>query len=128
MPSYRRWLVVCGDATLQPFSLFLDQSGPVRLGLREIAFGILVEVVPHAFGVLKQQPAIDDLEGVHVNFHQLAFRDAVGAVAAEYGFISSFPLLVGGEWETLQQWQAAKSHRPGTGGASQPPVAFCFVA
>src|SRR6266566_4035545 len=33
------------------------------------------------------------------------------------------PPLVGGEWETLQQWQAAKSHRPGTGEASQPPVA-----
>src|SRR5439155_15907857 len=32
------------------------------------------------------------------------------------------PLSVGGEWETLQQWQAAKSHRPGTGGASQPPA------
>src|SRR6266581_7018073 len=33
------------------------------------------------------------------------------------------PLLVGGERETLQQWQAAKPHRPETGGASQPPVA-----
>src|SRR5436190_24381627 len=33
------------------------------------------------------------------------------------------PLLVGGERETLQQWQAAKPHRAETGRASQPPVA-----
>src|SRR5260370_37676374 len=69
------------------FPLFLDKSWLVRFGLREIAFGVLVEISPHAFAVLQQQPAIDDLEGVHVYLDQFSFRDTVGAVAAEYGFI-----------------------------------------
>ena len=52
---------------------------------------------------MKQQPAIDDLEGFHINFHQLPFRDAVGAVAAESGFIfgrvalEKFAVLLRGE-------------------------------
>ena len=69
------------------FSLFLDQSRPVRFGFREIAFCVLVEVTAHAFAVLEQQPALYDLEGVHVNFDQLALRDAIGAVAAERGLV-----------------------------------------
>lgn len=69
------------------FSPFVHQSRPVRFGLCKIAFAVLVEVVSHAFAVLKEQPAIHDLEGFHVDFHQFALRDSVGAVATEYGFI-----------------------------------------
>src|SRR5262249_21222436 len=47
----------------------------------------LVEIVSDAFAVLEEQAAIDDLKGVHVNFHEFVAGNAVGAVAAENGFV-----------------------------------------
>src|SRR6266705_505277 len=35
------------------FALFLNQSRPIGFGLCDVAFGVLVKVIPHAFAVLK---------------------------------------------------------------------------
>src|SRR5436190_24148539 len=67
-------LSVANSKPYKLFPLFLDQSRPVRLGFREIAFGVLVEIVPHAFAVLEQQMPVHDLESIHINLDQFALR------------------------------------------------------
>ncbi len=57
------------------------------LGLGEIPLGVLVEIISDAFAVLKDQAAVHDLKGVHVNFNELIAGNAVGAVAAENRFV-----------------------------------------
>ena len=57
------------------------------LGLGEIPLSVLVEIISDAFAILKDQAAIHDLKGVHVNFHEFVPGNAVGAVAAENRFV-----------------------------------------
>src|SRR6266851_6397014 len=87
MPSYRRWLVAGASIALQiifPFSRPIPANS--LRPLRDCLW-FLVEVILHPFVLLEQEPTVHNLKRVHINFDQLSPRNAVGAVAAENGFV-----------------------------------------
>ena len=71
------------------FSLLFDETGPVCVGLSQVALSVLVEIASDGFAVLKDQAAIHDLKGVHVNFRELVAGNTVSTVTAEVRFVLS---------------------------------------
>ena len=65
------------------FSFFLHQAGPVTVSLCQIAFGVLIKIVPDAFAVLEQQSTVHDLKGFYINLYQFVSRYAICAKTTE---------------------------------------------
>ena len=80
-------LVVEDFLALQLFSFLFDEAGPIRFSFDEVALGVFVEIVAHAFAVLKEEATLDDLKGLRIDFNELVSGNSKGAVAAESGLI-----------------------------------------